>query len=60
MVRKFLITIAILLISNVGFALNNNVSVLVAKGDSCVTENDYFHALNYFLKAQKISDTKIL
>ncbi len=45
MIRKTLITIAMLLVSNLGFASNNNRNGLVAKGDSCVTENDYFHAL---------------
>ena len=60
MVRKTLIAIIMLLVSNAGFALNNNRNGLVAKGDSCVTENDYFHALDYFLQAQKIRDTKDL
>ena len=60
MVRKTLIAIIMLLVSNAGFALNNNRNGLVAKGDSCVTENDYFHALDYFLQAQKIGDTKDL
>ena len=60
MVRKTLIAIAMLLVSNLGFASNNNHNGLVAKGDSCVTENDYFHALDYFQKAQKIRDTKDL
>ena len=46
MVRKALIAIIMLLVSNAGFALNNNRNGLVAKGDSCVTENDYFHALD--------------
>jgi tetratricopeptide (TPR) repeat protein len=60
MIRKTLIAIAMLLVSNAGFASNNNRNGLVAKGDSCVTENDYFHALDYFQKAQKIRDTKDL
>lgn len=60
MVRKTLIAIIMLLVSNAGFASNNNRNGLVAKGDSCVTENDYFHALDYFQKAQKIRDTKDL
>ena len=60
MVRKTLIAIIMLLVSNAGFALNNNRNGLVAKGDSCVTENDYFHALDYFLQAQKIRDTEDL
>lgn len=59
MVRKTLIAIIMLLVSNAGFALNNNRNGLVAKGDSCVTENDYFHALDYFCKHKKYVTQKI-
>lgn len=48
-----------LVICNAGFA-DNGRNGLITKGDSCVNQNDYFNALNYFQQAQKLKDTKSL